>query len=67
MILGLGGKAYLITGINAVNAIMSADKLPILSLNDWSWKNTPKFKIPSSHRGIKIVSSVTVGNLNKGI
>lgn len=64
---GFGGKASLITGIRATNAIISAERLPILSAKFESWKNTPKFKIPKSQRGIKIVNSVTVGNLYRGM
>lgn len=63
MIFGLGGRASRITGINATNAIINADRLPIRSARLESWKNTPKLRIPSSQSGIKIVSNVTVGNL----
>lgn len=67
VILGLGGRAYLITGNKATKAIIKADKLPIRSPNPVSWKNIPRLMIPKSHKGIKIVNSVTKGNLYRGI
>lgn len=61
--LGFGGRAYLITGIKATKAIMRAAREPMRSPSVVSWKKIPKFMMPSSQSGIKIVDSVTKGNL----
>ena len=51
------------TGIKATKAIIKPAKLPILSARPLSWKNIPKFIIPNNHRGRKIVTKDTKGNL----
>ncbi len=65
--LGLGGICYLIVGIKATNAIITAAILAIRSPKPLSWKKIPKLIIAKTHKGRKIVVNVTVGRLYNGI
>lgn len=67
VILGLGGIYARMVGIKATKAIIRAAIEAILSARLLSWKKIPKFIIPRSQRGRKIVATVTVGNLYSGI